>query len=283
MLFIDALDAWLAAKDLGFVSSIVDIALVAVAAGLIIMLNNRLVRYALDRQIKDKPPAVRKRLETAGVVCRGIVKYICLFIAGAVILGELGLKQAMNSLLAAAGVGGIILGVGAQSLIGDVAQGLFMLMESVMDIGDYVEINGVTGTVESLSLRSTVIKGYRGELNTLNNGQIKRVTNYTRGGYIALINMEIAYEADIPKARAIMREEAANYIAPADPTGNIVDYGVISLESSGVVLRIGVMVEDHMKHWSVERALRERIKARFTAEGVEIPYNKLVVIQHDPQ
>lgn len=282
ILFIELLDAYLAKKNLAFLSVAVDILLVAGAAWLLSYLAGRLIRRLVRIALSKSPESMHGRLRTTGSILITAVRYACIFVAAAIILGELGLQKAMTSLLAAAGIGGLALGIGAQNLIGDVAAGFFMLMENELNLGDYVRIGELEGTVETLSLRTTGLRGLRGELHTIHNGQIKTVTNFSRGTYLALVDFEIAYEADLPRARALIREEAALFMADfeaAAPDAPPMDMGVVELGQNGVTLRLGLTLTRSTARWEAERAMRQRVKTRFDKEKIEIPYDKLVVFQ----
>ena len=151
-----------------------------------------------------------------------------IFIAIAVSIGELGLAGAMNSMLAAAGIGTLALGIGAQSLIGDIVTGMFLLFEDQLSVGDYVSIGGVEGTVEEMTLRTVTLQGWRGEKTMIPNGQVKTVVNYSRRDYLAVVEMNIAQEADADRAMAIMHEELEKVIASFGIEAPIQDWGVVA-------------------------------------------------------
>lgn len=280
VLFIAAVDEWFTSKGLPFLSTVADVAAIVLLTLLICRVSTKSLVYLLERRRMRLPEDAGKRLKTASSLLSGVIKFTCLFVAVAMIMGEIGLKNAMTSMLAAAGIGGLALGIGAQSLIGDVSSGLFMLMENELNVGDYVAIEQLEGTVEAVSLRTTSIRGPRGELSIINNGQIKTVINYSRGDYLVFVEAPIAYEADVDRARTAMAEEAARYAHENNIEHDPIDFGVIALGGSGVTLRVGLSTPP-MERWVAERTLRTRIKARFDEEGIEIPYDKLIVFQGD--
>ncbi len=251
----------------------------AVARILIVVVRHSILTLTRLRS-KNVDQAKQKRMETANSIIISISKYVIYFLAIAVAIGELGLTSAMNSMLAAAGVGGLVLSIGAQSLVKDMATGVFMLFEDQVEVGDYVTIGDVSGTVSGIALRTITVKGYRGELHMIPNGDIGTITNYSRADYLAVVDVNIAYEADISEASRLLMEIGAEYAAQSD--GKAWDPsvpGVIELGDSGVKLRLVVNVKP-LEHWAAERELSRRIKERFEREGVEIPYNKVVVMHN---
>lgn len=277
ILLIPALDEWFSKMNLPILSTVIDILLILLIQLIVMRLSIKGIRYVFGRRSQLMQGTIGRRLMTLSSLLCTLIRFICIFVAAAMILGELGLKNAMTSMLAAAGIGGIALGIGAQSLIGDVSAGLFMLLENELDVGDYVQLADAEGTVEAVSLRTTSIRGQRGELHIVHNGQIKSVVNYSRGNYLALVDVSVAYEADVARAKTIMQEEAEGYAKRTENQNKPQIYGVTSLDASGITLRVGLFVPP-AERWSAERTLRESIKGRFCSEGIEIPYDKLVVI-----
>lgn len=263
---------------LDYVWIAVSILLIFIAVRIVLTLFNRVMRSVTHYRCKNASPERIRKMETAETLTKSVVRYVLYFIAVAIALGQLGLGATMQSMLATAGIGGLAIGIGAQSLIKDVVTGFFMLFEDELSVGDYVTIGDITGTVEEISLRTTSIRGYRGELNVIPNGNIAVMTNYTRGDYLAEINIDVAYEADVERARAVMLEEAKKYATEHDHvTGEPVVTGITAMKESGVTIRLNMQVKQ-LKHWETERALSIAIKDRFRAEGVEIPYSKVVVL-----
>lgn len=259
-----------------------EILLTFVAARIALFLLKRILR-SMTRyyQNKNAAPEKTKKMETAATILNSIGRYVVYFLAVAIALGKLGLGATMQSMLATAGIGGLAIGIGAQSLIKDVVTGFFMLFEDQLSVGDYVAIGSITGTVENISLRTTSVRGDRGELNVIPNGTIDVMTNFTRGDYLAVVNVDVAYEADVDRALNLMLEEAEKYAAAHDfVTGKPGVTGIIAMKDSGVTLRATMKVKP-LKHWETERALAIAIKQRFAEEGVEIPYSKVVVLHSE--
>lgn len=259
--------------------ALVKIVAIIVLARIVIALVRRLTRRIAKSRIDRKPQsAFSKKAETVQTLTNSIVKYLIYFFAVMGILGVLGLGTAVSSMLAAAGIGGIIIALGAQSLVKDIMSGMFMLFENQLIVGEYIKIGDDEGTVEAVTLRTTTIVKFTGEAMTIPNGSIGTVINYSRGGHLAIIDMPISYDTDIEKAGKIMHEAGLDYMAAHD---NILEeprvLGIIEFGDSEMVLRMIMRVQP-LTHWETERALRKAIKESFDKNGVAIPYPHRVVL-----
>lgn len=220
-----------------------------------------------------------RKANTLNAVIQNLIRYIVYFAAALMILAELNVDTA--SLIAAAGVGGVAIGFGAQSLVKDIISGFFILFEDQYAVGDYVEIGDVKGTVIEIGLRTTKVKAYTGEEHIIPNGEIKRVTNYSRSNHLAVVDMGIAYETEIEKALGVMRTEAEEYAAESDAIVAPPEVvGVMAFDASAITVR-AVMWTKPMQHWSVEREMRKRYKAAFAKHCIEIPLPHRVIINRE--
>lgn len=242
-------------------------------------LLTRLIANSYKKRAVKLSPERQRRMETASTIMQSASKYLVWFIAGAAVIGQLGLTATMNSMLAAAGIGGLALGIGAQSFIKDIVAGMAIVFEDQAAVGDFVEVLGVKGTVEEISLRTMVVKSMRGELHCIPNGSIGVLTNYSRADYLALLDIPVAYEADAKRAMDCLLEVAEAYAEEHDNTVSPPEvWGVTAFTELGITLRL-VMKVKPLTHWATERALLLRIKERFQQEGIEIPYHKLLVTE----
>jgi len=217
-----------------------------------------------------------RKSKTLNAVIQNLIRYIVYFTALLMILAELGVDTA--SLIAAAGVGGVAIGFGAQSLVKDIISGFFILFEDQYAVGDYVEIGDIKGTVFEIGLRTTKVMAYAGEEHIIPNGEIKRVTNYSRSNHLAIVDMGIAYETDIEKAAQVMRTVAEELAAENEFIVAAPEVlGVMSFDASSITLRAVVWTMP-MQHWGVERELRKRYKAAFEQHNIEIPFPHRVII-----
>jgi|AGTN01.2.fsa_nt_gi Small-conductance mechanosensitive channel len=259
--------------------TLIKIAAVCVFAWLAAGLLRRFIRRVIRRR-KGKSPssAMAKKAGTIETVAGSVAKYLVWFLAVAAILGILGLTSAVGSLLATAGIGGIAIAFGAQGLVKDITTGFFILMEDQFAVGEYVDIEGEKGTVEAITIRTTRIKRFTGEVTTIPNGSIAKVTNYSRGDHLAVIDIAIPCDADIEKASAIMRDTGLDYKNNHD---NILEephvLGVEQFGDSNITLRMIIRVKP-LTHWETERALRRSVREALDSAGLKQPYPRRVVI-----
>lgn len=219
-----------------------------------------------------------KRAETLGRVSRYAVAVIISLIAGMLVLGELGISVA--PILGAAGVAGIAIGFGAQSLVKDYFNGFFILVENQIRQGDVVKLGDHAGFVEEVTLRYVQLRDYDGNVHIVPNGQITTVINMSRGHAQAVMDIRVAYREDIENAMAVMRRVAAELRHDRAFAPRILDdfelAGVDQLDPSAVVLR-GRFKVLPLEQWNVKREYLRRIKLAFDQHGIEIPYPHLTV------
>jgi moderate conductance mechanosensitive channel len=200
---------------------------------------------------------------------------------GKVVLVALALLLTLNvfvdigPLLAGAGILGLAVSFGAQSLVKDVISGFFFLVEGQFAVGDVIEIAGKSGVVERMNLRVVMLRDTNGALHMIPNGQITTVSNLTRGWSRAVVDVGVAYGTDVDKALDIFRQEAADLASDTawhdDLDGDPEVVGVNDLGDSQVTIR--TLFRTHPgKQWAVGREFRRRIKNRLDHEGIEIPF-----------
>ena len=219
------------------------------------------------------------RITTVGRVFRYTATVIVVLVAGMLILGELGISIA--PILATAGVAGVAIGFGAQSLIKDYFSGFFILIEDQIREGDVVEVAGKGGLVEEVTLRYVRLRDMDGHVHFVPNGEIKLVTNRTRGYATPVIDVGVAYRENIDEVLGVMRETAAALRADAQWQGRIAaDLEVIGVErwdDSAVVLRVRFKVVPPIEQWNVKREFLKRLKKAFDERGIEIPFPQLKI------
>jgi len=190
-------------------------------------------------------------------------------------LGEVGIDLA--PLLAGAGVLGVAIGFGSQSLVRDFLSGMFILIEDQFGVGDIVDLGEASGTVEAVSLRTTRLRAVDGTVWHMPNGEITRVGNMSQHWSRALLDVEVAYDTDLEHARRVIKR-VADELWREDTS--VLDepemWGVEQLGASGIALRLVVKTTPSAQ-WKVSRELRERIKLAFDEEGIEIPFPQQMV------
>jgi small-conductance mechanosensitive channel len=213
-----------------------------------------------------------KRIETLGQVFRYIASVVITIVTGMLILSELGISIA--PILAAAGVMGLAIGFGAQSLVKDYFSGFFLLLENQIRQGDVVEIAGKGGYVEEMTLRYVKMRDYDGNVYFIPNGIITTVANMSRQFAFSVIDLRISYKEDVDEVMEVMRqvgkEIREDSVVKERIRGDIEMAGVDALNESSVVIRCRFQVEP-LAQWDVRREYYRRIKRAFEERGIEIP------------
>ncbi len=221
----------------------------------------------------------KKRAHTLGNILRHAVLIVISFIALLMILGELGIQ--LGPLLATAGVGAVAVGFGAQSLVKDVISGFFIILENQYRIGDAIEVAGVSGLVESVSLRRTVLRDLEGKVHTIPNGEIKIVSNLSKEWARSVLDVSISYREEVDQVMEVL-EQIGKELAAEEPWKSVLleplqIFGVERFGESDLVIRVVVKTVP-LKQWEVGRELRRRIKIRFDEKGIQIPFPHRVLI-----
>ncbi len=217
-----------------------------------------------------------QRINALTSVLRSISTAVIFTIAGFLIIGEFGVNLA--PLLAGAGIVGIALGFGAQSLVKDFLSGMFILVEDQFGVGDIVDLDQqTTGTVEAVSLRTTRLRAVDGTVWHVPNGDIRRVGNKSQHWSRALLDVEVAYDTDIEQAKGVIKRVAdALWHERDDILEEPEVWGVERLGPNAIVIRLVVKTRP-ADQYDVSRELRQRLKEAFDAEGIEIPFPQQVV------
>lgn len=234
--------------------------------------------------VEDDDPTTKnereKRAETLVRILNGAARAVALLVLLYVVLRELGVN--VTPLLAGAGIAGIAIGFGAQSIVKDLFTGFFILLENQYRVGDVVKIGQASGLVEEINLRTTVLRDLEGIKHIIPNGTVQTVSNMTFSWSRAVIDVGVSYDADLDRAMAVMRETAARLRAEPAFAGRILEdaevLGVESFGDSAVHLRMLVKTQP-LEQWIVARELRKRLKEAFDREGIDIPLPQRVVHQ----
>lgn len=255
------------------------IVFIIVLATLAIAVLQRLIhlfRVRITQRFGDADAA--RRAETLGRVFRYLVAVVIGAVALMLVLAELGISLA--PILGAAGVAGLAVGFGAQSLVKDYFTGFFILLEDQLRKGDVVTVAGIGGLVEDVTLRHVRLRDYDGNVHFVPNGLITTVTNMSRGYAQAVMDVGIAYRESIDEAFDVMREVAAGLRAdPAYAPKLLEDLEIAGVErwdDSAVILRCRFKVVP-LEQWNVRREYLRRLKKAFDARGIEIPYPHLTI------
>ncbi|MBQ2879382.1 MAG: mechanosensitive ion channel family protein [Anaerotignum sp.] len=236
----------------------------------LIRLSSKLINKVLEAQVQRKKMAMSERkASTLSTVAGSILKYVIYFIGLVSVLKQLGVPT--ESLLVIASAGSVAIGLGAQGIAGDMMEGFFILFEDHYAVGDIVTIQGITGTVESVTLRSTTLRDPFGSVHIIPNGSIGTVTNNCREFINAVVTVGIAYGESIDNAIAVLNDEMAKTTDITDIMETPAVAGVVGLDDSAVTLKVVAKCKVKTA-LGVEAELRRRIKNRFDQEGIEIPF-----------
>ncbi|MCC6611088.1 MAG: mechanosensitive ion channel family protein [Burkholderiales bacterium] len=283
--FLSALETISAQQWIGLGQAAVRVVVIAFVAWVVLWAGNR-AKGTMRRRLQARAPSIEdaKRIETLGRVFHYTLDGVVIAVAGMLILGEFGISIA--PLLATAGVAGVAVGFGAQSLIKDHFNGFFILFDNMLRQGDVVEIAGKSGLVEDVTLRYVRLRDYNGNVHFVPNGQITTVTNSTRGFAYAVMDVGIAYRESIDEALDVIRTVGRELRADAGFGRRILEdleiAGVEQWAESAVVLRCRFKVQPS-EQWGVRREFLRRLKAAFDAHDIEIPYAHLTIYAGAPK
>lgn len=241
----------------------------------LIRLSSAIAKRIFKRQTQKQHLAMSERkAKTLNSVTSSVLKYLIYFIGIFSILKLLGVSD--SSLVVIASAGSVAVGLGAQSIVTDMLEGFFILFEDHYAVGDIVTIQGITGTVESVTLRSTKLRDPQGCVHIVPNGSVGTVTNLCRDFINAIVTVGIAYGESIDHALEILRDEMKKTTDIQELLEAPVVAGVIGLDDSAVTIKIVAKCKVKT-HLNVEAELRRRIKNRLDAEGIEIPFPQRTV------
>ena len=255
------------------------IVIILVLAWVLQALATRLIRLFREYMARRTSGDEVARIATLARVFRNAAGVVIFVVAGTLILNELGISIA--PILATAGVAGVAIGFGAQSLIKDYFTGFFLLLDDQVRQGDVVELAGKGGLVEEVTLRYVRLRDMDGHVHYVPNGEIKLVTNRTREYATPVVDIGISYREDVDQVIQIMRDVAAALRADAQWSARIVgDLEVIGVDrfaDSAVMVRARFKVVPPIEQWNVKREYLKRLKKAFDERDIEIPFPHLTI------
>lgn len=214
----------------------------------------------------------RQRAETLAAVLRSLGRAVIITVAGLTILGEFEIN--LGPLLAGAGIVGVAVGFGAQTLVRDFLSGVFMLIEDQFGVGDTIDAGEASGVVEGVSLRTTRLRDVEGTVWHIPNGEIKRIGNFSQDWSRALLDIQVAHGTELARAEEVIKETADSLWKSERWSKSIVEepevWGVEGVAATGITIRL-VMKTRPSDQWKVQRALRQAINKAFQDAGIEIP------------
>ena len=241
----------------------------------LIRFSSKLINKILNAQVQRTILARSERkASTLSTVAGSILKYVIYFIGLVSVLKQL--RVPTESLLVIASAGSVAIGLGAQGIAADMLEGFVVLFEDHYAVGDVVTIQGITGTVESVTLRSTKLRDAQGCVHIIPNGSLGTVTNLCCDYINAVVTVGVAYGASIDRTLAVLKDEMEKTTDMENILETPTVAGVIGLDDSAVTIKI--VAKCKVKTAAVvEAELRRRIKNRLDKEGIDIPYPQRVV------
>jgi small conductance mechanosensitive channel len=245
----------------------------------------RLVDSALRRLTLLLPSAhvianhrVEQRAETLRLIVRSVVKGILIVVVVVTIISELGFN--IGPILASAGIAGLAIGFGAQSLVKDVISGFFILFEDQYGVGDVVKVGEQSGVVERMTLRATVLRNLEGQVHVIPNGNIQTVTVMTKEWARAVVDVTVAMKEDLSNVFQVLNR--INMRLAQDLSHEILEkptlLGVEKLDDSGVTIRV-IVKTPPLKQADVAREWKRRIKDEFDLAGIEFASKGVVTLE----
>ena len=236
----------------------------------------RLIARRIVKSVDDGDDTALTEREQRGYTIAQLLKSLGrVAIIGVAILLSLNVFVNIGPLLAGAGILGLAISFGAQSLVKDVITGFFFLLEGQFAVGDVIEVAGKSGVVERMTLRVVMLRDANGAVHMIPNGQITMVSNMTRKWSRAVVDVGVAYGTDVDKALSVFRDEAERFSRDKEWAsrfdGEPEVVGINSLDESQITIR--TLLRTHPgQQWAVGREFRRRILARLAHEGIEIPF-----------
>ena len=232
----------------------------------------------IERYLESEDASHSQRARTLLPLIRKVILVALTVVVGLTVLSELGINIA--PLLAGAGVVGLAVGFGAQTLVRDIITGLFILIEDTISVGDYVMLGGSDGTVEALSIRSIRLRDPSGIVHTIPFSDVTTVINYTREFAYAVLEIGIAYKEDVDQVTRVIEEVGQELRQDPDRQAHILEdlqvQGLDRFDDSAVVIKARIKTAPGMQ-WAIRRAFNRLLKRRFDAENIEIPFPQQTV------
>jgi len=221
-----------------------------------------------------------KRAHTFARILRKTLSIVIMSMAGLMVLRELDID--ITPVLTGAGIAGLAVGFGAQTLVRDVISGFFLIFEDQVRVGDVVAVNGQGGLVEEVNLRTLVLRDEMGAVHIFPNGEVKTLANMSKDFSYYVITIGVAYDGDVDRAIEAMRDAAASVMEEPEFKPHILEpldvFGVDAFEPGQLVVKARIKTVP-LKQWVVGRELRKRIVRMFRERGIQMPTTTLMTLK----
>jgi len=251
------------------------------------VLPDRITQAAFGQSPESPPPGSTRRVQrakTLGTLLKSITSGVIVAIVVTMMLSEIGLN--IGPIIASAGIVGVALGFGSQTLVKDFLSGIFLLFEDQYGVGDVVDMgDGLSGTVEAVSLRVTRLRDTHGTVWYVRNGELFRVGNMSQNWARAVLDVQVSAREDVTRVRRVLADVVHDLWEDEDFEGVVIEepeiWGIEAITPDAITLRVALKTAP-MEQWRVARVLRARIKARFDHEGIQAPYPTSYVMNRTP-
>jgi small conductance mechanosensitive channel len=257
------------------------IAVIGILAYLLIRIiavaSHRLEEDLSQMRTPDAAEQIKRARTLSGLVRKGLTAIV---VTLAVLMGLRELQIDIMPILTGAGIAGLAVGFGAQTLVKDLIAGFFMTLENHIRVGDVARINGIGGLVEEINLRTVVLRDVEGVVHVFPNGSVTTLANLTKDFSYFLLDLGVSYKEDIDRVTTVLRAVGAAVMADPGFAGDILEplqiLGVEAFAESQVTIRLRIKTVPQ-RQWDVGRELRRRIKIAFDAHGIEIPFRQVSI------
>src|SRR5690625_1092923 len=272
--YVTGAEFWIGISQVAF-----KIVIILVIAMIVVRIGKKIINHLFNKRAHSPIKISEKREQTIRILLQSVLTYSVYFIAIVMILESMNIR--ISALLAGAGIAGLAIGFGAQSLVKDIISGFFIIFENQFSVDDYVIISDVEGTVEEIGLRTTKIRGWTGEQNVIPNGNISQVINYSVHNGLSVVDVNIPYETDTSMVENAISELLAKLPQKYDFFVDVpIIHGVQTLDLSNYIIRI-IGDTKPVHQWAGERAIRKEVQDQLYKDGINIPFQKFVVYSND--
>ena len=264
-----------------FAMDVLTVVVILIILSIVRRIGKNLIKKAFAVNIdklQKMTGGTNRRKETLESLVLNIWRYVINIVG---LISILGVFVPIETLLVGTGGFAVVVAFAAKSILDDISMGFFIVFEDLFSVGDFIEIDDASGTVMEIGLRSVKIRVITGETVIIPNGNIGKVVNHSVSNGQAIVDVSVAYEADLEKAISTLEAIAVKTFDQYDEIIELpVVLGVQELDASQIVIRMTAEVQPATQ-WHIQRELRKIIKLTFDQEGIEIPFPRLVVYQHD--
>ncbi|MBD2871761.1 mechanosensitive ion channel family protein [Paenibacillus arenilitoris] len=270
---------WLTDQDVwqSIANAAIRVAVILIVSKVVVWIIHKTINRAVLERESKRLSSQARRMTTLGKLMKNVASYVIYFIAAMLVLSEFGID--LGPLLAGAGVLGLAIGFGAQSLVKDIITGFFIVLEDQFAVGDVIQTGQFKGTVEMIGLRTTKIQSWTGEMHIIPNGMINELTNFSLNNSLAVVDISIAFEEEVDRAIEVIRHTMIGMQDP-DLIASPQVLGIQAIAPTGVTIRVIAECKPNT-HPVVARKLNMEIKKALDANGIEIPYPRMVTYQRN--